>query len=260
MPSGLPVDITIILSSSHYFILGCLHNIKSKFMIFNLHLCVALSLLRKWAHGWVPASTAARHDAKLWASKPDNSDAISIGYVRRLAARKYDGENSQPSSRLYTTRKDEHKEGIWVGRAGVRGDYNHYRSLALKGTPDRAVSLLTTDTMNLLRSCQYPVVDGDLGENILLDGLYFSFFEPGRQYRLKCKDDEVVLEIIEPVTPCANLCKLLFIINETKTPKERIKDCQDFISLLDSKPGLRGWYAKVIQEGGVFYESVLTQV
>lgn len=229
-------------------------------MIFSLRLFLALTLLRELAHSWVLAATAAKENTSLWASAPENHDSIPIGYVHRLAARKYDELHSQPSSRLYTTRKHEQKEGIWVSKAGVRGDYNHYRSIALKGTSNRAVSLLTTDTLDFLKSYQYPVMDGDLGENILLDGLGFSFFETGRRYRLKCRDDEVVLEITEPVTPCANLCKLAFINNEAKTPKERTEDCQDFLSLLDSKPGLRGWYAEVIKEGGVVLESVLTQV
>jgi MOSC domain-containing protein YiiM len=203
-----------------------------------------------------------KDDRKLLASKSilNGDNSLPIGYVCRLAARKYDDESSRPSSRFYTTRKDEQKEEIWVSKAGVRGDYNHYRSIALKGTPDRAVSLLTTDTMELLRSYEYPVADGDLGENMLLDKVCYSFFEPGKQYRFKCSENEVVLEITEPVIPCANLCKLPYINNDSKTPKERIKDCQEFISLLDSKPGLRGWYAKVIKEGAIVPESVLTQV
>lgn len=230
-------------------------------MCYSLRLFLVLTLLRQWASSWVLASSRARYDIHyLGATKLSHDNAMSVGYVRRLAAGEYDEENSKPSSRFYTTRKVEQKQGIVVSKAGVHGDYNHYRMIALKGTPNRAISLLTTDAMELLRSYQYPVMDGDLGENILLDGIRFSFFEPGKQYRLKCSADEVILEVTEPVTPCANLCKLPFINDETKTPKERIKECQDFISLLDSKPGLRGWYAKVIREGAVSPESVLTQV
>ncbi len=226
--------------------------------MFTLRIFLPLVILvGEWASC---ASMGVKDDRKLLASKSIGDNSLPIGYVSRLAARKFDDENSRPSSRFYTTRKDEQKEGIWVSKAGIRGDYNHYRTIALKGIPDRAVSLLTTDAMELLRSYGYPATDGDLGENILLDKVCYSFFEPGMQYRLKCSENEVVLEITEPVIPCVNLCKLPYINNDSKTPKERIKGCQEFISLLDSKPGLRGWYAKVIKEGAIVPESVLTQV
>ena len=60
-----------------------------------------------------------------------------------------------------------------------------------------------------------------------------------------------MVEITEPVTPCANLCKLSYINDESIGPKERIRRCQDFISHLDRYNGYRGWYAKVLTPGGI---------
>jgi hypothetical protein len=61
----------------------------------------------------------------------------------------------------------------------------------------------------------------------------------------------VLLEITEPIIPCANLCKLSFINDELKTPQDRIQTCQHFLEALGQDQGLRGWYAKVLQEGEI---------
>jgi MOSC domain-containing protein YiiM len=97
------------------------------------------------------------------------------GKVVRLAVRKYHPQHSKPSSREYTTRKAECST-LCIQIQGCHGDYNHYRSLALHSTPDRAVSLLTCDVLENLRAI-YPkaaIMEGDLGENILVD---FSSFK-----------------------------------------------------------------------------------
>jgi hypothetical protein len=100
-----------------------------------------------------------------------------------------------------------------------------------------------------------------------VQGLDYRYFQIGARYSFRggsnnqhdnisdTADDDsaavVVLEITEPIIPCANLCKLPYINNEQKTPKERIQACQHFLDLLDKESGLRGWYAKVIQEGRI---------
>jgi MOSC domain-containing protein YiiM len=208
-----------------------------------------------------------------------STTAESYGKVVRLAARNYHPQHSKPSSREYTTRKDE-QETLEIQTSGCVGDYNHYRTLALNSTPDRAVSLLTCDVLESLRTIYPDVSPGDLGENILIEGVSFRFFQVGQRYCIESssmldgdvlamKDNDrddptnkpssssvfsgngVVLEITERVQPCANLCKLPYINDETLTPKERIQRCQDFILHLDQWDGYRGWYAKVIQEGMV---------
>jgi MOSC domain-containing protein YiiM len=194
--------------------------------------------------------------------QPDaNEDSVSsngAGRVVRLAAREYHPEHSKPSSRSYTTQKVE-QESVWIDKEGVKGDYNHFRTVALDKTPDRAVSVLTTDAMALLRSYKFKVVDGDLGENILVSGVDCRFFVPGKSYCFVSSenqkpDDEssdVVIEITEAVVPCANLCKLPCINDESKSRQQRLRTCQEMLAVLDKEPGLRGWYAKVVKGGKV---------
>jgi MOSC domain-containing protein YiiM len=191
-------------------------------------------------------------------SSIDIDNAVT-GRVIRLAARSYHPLHSKPSSREYTTRKIQ-QSSLQIYKEGVSNDYNHYRTMALQNTRNRAVSILTTDCLEYIRAHQYSVGDGDLGENILVHGLHYRFFQVDERYSFgqSCNNSQnrddvvaVVLEITEPMIPCANLCKLPCINNEQKTPKERIEACQQFLDLLDKESGLRGWYAKVIQEGRI---------
>ena len=197
--------------------------------------------------------------------KEENIDHVSgsnneegVGAVVRLAAKAYNTESSKPSSQSYTTRKVEIAQAH-VTTEGVQDDYNHYRTVALKSTKDRAVSLLTNDVMTALRSAypNYDIEDGDLGENISIGGLTFDFFRVGRRYKLVADQTQnegvpaLILEITEKMEPCANICKLSFINDGSLEPKQRIERCQDFLQYLDRHDGYRGWYAKVVQEGTV---------
>jgi MOSC domain-containing protein YiiM len=195
-------------------------------------------------------------------------DTTLVGKVVRLAAREYHPDHSKPSSRQYTTQKVE-QQRVNVTAEGIAGDYNHYRSVALDATADRAVSILTTDSMEILRAYKYPARNGDLGENILVSGVTFSFFEIGQTYRFcnsenDSPDDDdgstVIVEITEPCIACANLCKLPYINDEKKVPKERLRTCQEFLQLLDEVPGRRGWYAKVLQEGTIVKDVYVCRV
>ena len=200
------------------------------------------------------------------AEQDDDTGIPKVGRIERLAVRSYHPDHSRPSSRKYTTRKNA-VNTCRVTVNGLQGDYNHYRTVALQQTPDRAVSLWTADVTVWLQGDNdsndrkgYPVKPGDLGENVHISGLSFDDFEVGQKWQLGSQklinnndygDDDavVVVEITEPVVPCANLCKLPYINDEAITPKERIARCQDFLQQLDQAPGLRGWYAKVIVEG-----------
>ena len=198
------------------------------------------------------------------------------GSVVRTAARPYQTDGSIPSSSKYTTRKNS-MPMITVSEEGVSGDYNHYRTAALKSTPNRAISILTRDVSAYINSLDNGYFaskgnsvgyrDGDLGENVLIEGVDFSFFQIGQRYKFsmgsqqsggdKTKTttmDEVIVEITEPADPCANLCKLPYINNPNiASAKERVGRCQYFITALFQKEGLRGWYAKVIQGGGAIH-------
>jgi len=192
------------------------------------------------------------------------ADGLSTeGHVERLASRQYHPDHSKPSSKGYTTRKVEQKKLV-VTKHGVQGDYNHYRSVALQNTTDRAVSILTSDVMELIRSSKYDMSDGDLGENILVSGVPFDFFEPHQMYTFTSPSlDEkkhVIIEITGKMDPCANLCKLPCINDDSKPLHECVKNCQDLLALLDQKPGLRGWYAKVLQQGLIESESKVVRI
>jgi hypothetical protein len=184
---------------------------------------------------------------------------------------------------------------ITVEEAGVVGDYNHYQTVALKSTVDRAISILTNDVSTYIKSLEggsfsnryregekncplslfmnlnfFNLVGaksstlalGDLGENILIEGVDFSFFRVGGRYRFTSKNDagssgeskailnEVIVEITEPMEPCANLCKLPYINDPSLiSARDRVMRCKYFIDVLGRKDGLRGWYAKVIRGG-----------
>jgi MOSC domain-containing protein YiiM len=173
--------------------------------------------------------------------------------VIRLAARKYNKEASKPSSRDYTTRKDS-LATIKITTEGIEGDYNHYRTVALESTPDRAISLLTKDVMMALQSSNQfaSCRDGDLGENVLLEGVAFHDVKVGQQYQFGCSNG-VIIQVTEPMIPCANLCKLPYINDEKLAPKERIARCQALLEFLDEPgEGFRGWYAKVIAPGNIY--------
>ena len=204
-------------------------------------------------------------------SKKNNSQ----GQVIRTAARPHQSSGgSIPSSRHYTTRKSS-LPMISVSQNGVAGDYNHYRTVALKSTADRAISILTQDVSSYIQTLDggsfvksnNGYTDGDLGENVLVKGVDFSFFKVGGRYRftqassssdsgsssssvIDSATDDVIIEITEPMEPCANLCKLPFINDPTlSSARERVAKCQRFIEALGVKDGLRGWYAKVLTGG-----------
>jgi MOSC domain-containing protein YiiM len=172
--------------------------------------------------------------------------------VLRTAARMFNATTSMPSSREYTTRKDE-RRSIQVSFEGVVDDYNHYRTVALKGTPNRAISILTEDVMNMLKSAYPGSEPGDLGENIWIHGMSFRQFVIGQQYEFSSYFDSnqpaVIVEITEPMIPCANLCKLSWINSVGLDARERIARCQGLLDFLDTHTGMRGWYAKIIQPG-----------
>jgi len=202
-----------------------------------------------------------RVGSAMYSSSEGLDSSTTIPVVARVATKSFDPKSSKPSSREYTTRKGELSE-VHVSVNGCEGDYNHYRTLALKNTKDRAVSLLTDDVLIALRSqyTKYDIQDGDLGENIYIAGTTFEYFKIGERYEfISAESDDdttrtsspnnVILEITEHMTPCANLCKLPYINQDSLEPKDRIARCKEFLDFLDRYDGYRGWYAKVVQQG-----------
>lgn len=199
----------------------------------------------------------------------EKNEASTFGTVVRTASKEYNQDQCSPQSSLYTTKKHS-QLGINVNPQGVDGDYNHYRTMALSSTPDRAVSILTTDILQMLREDKagWPQVrDGDLGENIYVNGIPYTFFQVGQRYEFSSSssqgkndkqqgaaaadnNNKVIVEITERIEPCGNLCKLDFINIPNISVKERMEKCKAFLTWLDEKDGLRGWYGKVIGDGG----------
>ena len=82
----------------------------------------------------------------------------------------------------------------------------------------------------------------------------------GQRYRFTSQKEDsavggedVIIEITEPMEPCANLCKLPYINDPSlASPRERVARCQYLLEALGVKQGMRGWYSKVIQgQGGI---------
>jgi MOSC domain-containing protein YiiM len=192
--------------------------------------------------------------------------------IVRLGAKPYQVGASFPrGSNNYTTRKHS-QSSVLVSKHGVEGDYNHYRNVALRNTTDRAVSIVMRGTIDYVRTNGYPLQPGDLGENVLLeaadseDGGDGSFLiralRPGSMLHVVGESPSygasgaVVLQISEPMVPCANLCTLPHVQNPRckdgtaePTPRERVEACQNLLQVLDAHVGLRGWYARVLQPG-----------
>jgi hypothetical protein len=117
----------------------------------------------------------------------DSDPKLKQGTVIRTAVKGYDKESSQPSAKFYTTKK-ESRGDIILAPEGTKGDYNHYRTVALSSTPDRAVSILTTDVIKMLKEAGWKDVgDGDLGENVYIDGIDYTFFQIGKRYKFQTK-------------------------------------------------------------------------
>ena len=130
---------------------------------------------------------------------------------------------------------------------GFVGDYNKYRCTRLNNTPDRAVSLITRDALDYLHENGWPMVtEGDLGLNIIVDGITYSQLVAAQHFKL---GSNVEIELTEQAAPCKVLKRL---IDEKYFPQEteafRAEKFAAFINILANR---RGWYAKVITEGSV---------
>ena len=99
------------------------------------------------------------------------------------------------------------------------------------GGPDKAVCLISQETILNLQSLGHPITGGSTGENILLDVPQDSL-KPG----IKIQFEEVVIEITMAATPC-------------KTIQESFLN-GDFTYLSNKRyEGQTRWYAKVLTEG-----------
>jgi len=161
-----------------------------------------------------------------------NASNIKPGQVVRCAAK----PQNMSRAKGWTTRKPS-VPGFLIGSTGCGYDYNHYRETVMRGENERAVSILTTDILGDLRAEGWPVGVGDLGENLFVDDMAYATFAIGRRFKIGAT---AVLEVTEPIAPCAYLCTLPYLEQKWR--------CADFIRTLDKR---RGWYAKVVATGQV---------
>lgn len=128
---------------------------------------------------------------------------------------------------------------VKLTREGLEGD--GHRNLKYHGGPNKAVLMVSAETLDELKGAGYPVFPGAIGENLTVTGLDPARWRSGQRYRI---GDEVVIELTTLRTPCSNL----------DVYKPEIK-----AELYDSKckagdPGTPKWarggfYARVIHEG-----------
>ena len=130
-----------------------------------------------------------------------------------------------------------------VHTEGCEGDYNQYRTKHKCSTNDRAVSIMTKKLLDTLTSEGWgPVMPGDLGENITVDGEIT--FQIGKVYSI----GSVLLEITEDIETCNKLQYLPYVGREKR---------KDFLKALEHR---RGWYAKVLSEGVIFPGDKVTEI
>lgn len=149
--------------------------------------------------------------------------------------------------------KKASKDRIRVGYEGCEEsnekvkDYNHYRSIskALKGTNDRAISIVTGDIYEELNRMGGKLEIGDLGENITIDNLEYNELKVGS----KLKMGNVKIEITELCVPCARLGNQKWAESLGGKQWWNQKKVKTEISELINRKGGRGWYCKVIKEG-----------
>ena len=126
-----------------------------------------------------------------------------------------------------------HVDALDVTTNGIRHEI--IRDKKHHGGTEKAVCLMSVETMEHLQSLGHPIHGGSTGENILLDVPQASL-SIGVQLRF----NQVELEITMAAPPC-------------KTIADSFSG-GDFNQLSDKKyPGQTRWYARVLQEG-IIYE------
>jgi MOSC domain-containing protein YiiM len=127
-------------------------------------------------------------------------------------------------------------EETYLRFTGLDNDYNKFRTEKKNSDKNKAVMLLPLETIIILNSEGWPVMPGDIGENLTTMGMLNSEFKEGDIYRI---GNDSVIQISEPCTPCKNLSILPYI------GKGKVKE---FMQTLN---GRRGWYATVFSEGRI---------
>ena len=218
------------------------------------------------SYGTVPRKKAKEAKDKNWV-------------VVRLAARdqerrkKEGGDLKSGQKKVQCYKLEIVKNGV-IGR--VRGlffdkkvkDYNHYRTVGHSGrfepgTLDRSVSIATVAAYNSFREslCKHDksveILDGDFGENILVDGPPAIASSDGLSVGTRLRLGTALVELTEANNPCYRFNTQLWapqakaLWGKTAPDGETSKWFKSPECPLNNHifPGIRGWLAKVIEEG-----------
>jgi len=123
---------------------------------------------------------------------------------------------------------------------GIRGD--SWAHPQIHGGPKQALLLITSEGIQELIECGYPLHAGALGENLTIAGLDRRQMRIGQRYRA----GEVLLELTKIRTPCSSL--------DVYGPsiKQAVYDAQVQAGDVSSpRWGLSGFYARVVRSGVV---------
>jgi len=83
---------------------------------------------------------------------------------------------------------------------GVEGD--RHRDLRYHGGPNKAVLMVSAETLDALAALRYRVFPGALGENLTVTGLDPGGLRSGQRYRV---GEDAIIELTTLRVPCGNL-------------------------------------------------------
>ena len=87
-----------------------------------------------------------------------------------------------------------------VTAKGLDGDFNRFRVNKKQNDPDMAVMIISMDMLNDLNNEGWPVMPGDLGENLTLENINYRSIQPGQLYEV----GKAEIEISIICDPCTN--------------------------------------------------------
>jgi MOSC domain-containing protein YiiM len=114
---------------------------------------------------------------------------------------------------------------------GIDGD--GHRNTRYHGGPDRALCLYSIERIRALAAEGHPIVPGDIGENVTIEGLEWSSVEPGTRMRL---GERVVIEVTRYTSPCFNITNSFSDGDYSRVSQKQ-------------QPGSSRVYARVLTEG-----------
>lgn len=126
-------------------------------------------------------------------------------------------------------------ESARITPQGIDGDYNDYRMTKKNGHADMALLIMPAETIDELNAEGWPVKAGDIGENIVTEGIPYSTLQP----EVKFKMGAALIQISYECDPCYKLHSLPYV-GKARGP--------EFVKTV---MGRRGWYARVLEAGDV---------